>query len=53
MCVESRMHVSSFGVAEPSAGEGGGGVGWALCILSGLSVYLLSVHFCHNIKQAV
>jgi len=38
---------------EPSAGEGGGGVGWALCILSGLSVYLLSVHFCHNIKQAV
>jgi hypothetical protein len=39
VCVESRMHVSSFDVHEPSAG-----VGWALGVLSGLSVYALSVH---------
>lgn len=50
VCVESGMHVSSFGVQEPSAGRGAWGGHWAFCV-GCLFTYCLFI--CHNIKQAV
>jgi hypothetical protein len=51
VCVESRMHVSSFGVQEPGAG---GMVGWSGCWAFCLGcLYTCCLFICHNIKQAV